>query len=157
MCGIEAWLINFGGHSITVWAYHRCAKTQGKAHICHPCVLDRANKNSFDSSLESADHSSKPVQSSLCRKLPWSLHWYKYFYTFINQFSRYTHWVRIKEQGHTANVGEQRKDWVQLERILRVEYIALPSLVLGSTERSRCVYQQEKNPTHSYTTSFLNV
>lgn len=84
-------------------------KITDKVEPCHACQLGKAKEKSFDFSFETTKYHGEVVLSNLCGKLPNSIDGSRYFYTFIDQHTRFMHIVGLRKKNEKAEVFEQYK------------------------------------------------
>lgn len=84
-------------------------RLKGKLQSCPSCVMGKAKRKAFDSHFEPAEYAGEIVHSHSCGKLPASIHGNRYFCTFVDQYSRFTHVATIKEKGDASNVSKYKK------------------------------------------------
>lgn len=104
---------------------------------------------SFDSAFQPSSYSREIVHSDLYGKLRTSTHGSKYFCAFIDQHSRYTHVVGIKEKGHTGNVVEQYKKFDHVGKYFKngLERLHTDGGVSTRQLKSICLQKQpQKHP-----------
>lgn len=73
-------------------------KLKSTLHPCHPCLLGKEKKNKFNSHFKLAEYVGETVHSDLCEKMLNSNNRNKYFCTFTDQFSRFSHVVVLKSK-----------------------------------------------------------
>lgn len=79
---------------------------EGNLTSCHPCLLGKAKHSSFDSHFEPAEYPGKVVHSDLCGPLPKSLDGRKYFVTFMDQNTRFTHVMGLTAKSEVEEAYE---------------------------------------------------
>lgn len=82
---------------------------RGKLEVCHPCRLGKAHKKTFDYHFDKVDHPGEIVHSDLAGPLPTSTNGCKYFCTFTDQFSRFSHVAGIRKKSDVAELYEEYK------------------------------------------------
>lgn len=95
------------------------SRLKGKLQTCHPCIMGKSKRKSFDSEFEPAQNAGETVHSDLCGKLPAIIHGNKYFCTFIDQFSRYTHVAAIKIKGETRIFVKENKKLIHVQKYFK--------------------------------------
>lgn len=81
----------------------------GELLSCHPCLLGKGTKNKFNSNFDKAKYAGEIVYSDLAGKMPTNTYGYKYFISFIDHFTRFTHVTAIKRKSNTNSAFEQYK------------------------------------------------
>ena len=81
----------------------------GNIPPCHPCLLGRATKKSFDSKFEDASYPGEIVYSDVCGKCPKSGSGLRYFVSFMDHYTRFIHVATLRRKSEVEYAFEKYK------------------------------------------------
>ncbi len=91
-------------------------KMKGNLKSCHPCHLGKAKRKTFDSHFKGTTGPGEVVHSDVAGPMPTSHYGNKYFVTFTDQFSRFTHAVSIPRKADVPDVYEMYKETSEVRK-----------------------------------------
>lgn len=86
---------------------------------CHPCLLGKGTHKTFDSTMKSTTYAGEIVHSDLAGPLPKSHDGRRYFITFVDQFTRYSHVMGLTAKNEAVEAVKLYKETTHVKRYFK--------------------------------------